>query len=118
VASPPSVITPKPAINDHFKTGQRSRAQDMKLFYREGGTAGKLLVISFSERIMLRPDQREGAEYSCFPFIGRFGFGRVAGAKPPRGAGRSPDREGATAGITERLLWLPPLWCANCAGRI
>ena len=24
-----SVITSKPAINDHLKTGQRSRAQDM-----------------------------------------------------------------------------------------
>jgi len=27
-----SVNTSKPAINDHFKTGQRSRTQDMKLF--------------------------------------------------------------------------------------
>jgi hypothetical protein len=42
-----SVITSKPAIYDHFKTGQRSRAQDMKLFYRAGGSWGKLLLISF-----------------------------------------------------------------------
>jgi len=34
----PSVITSKPAIDDHFKTGQRSRTQDMKLFYRTGGS--------------------------------------------------------------------------------
>jgi hypothetical protein len=42
-----SVITSKPAICDHFKTGQRSRGQDMKLFYRAGGSAGKFLFISF-----------------------------------------------------------------------
>jgi hypothetical protein len=42
-----SVITSKPAINDHFKTGQRSRTQDMKLFYRVGGSSGKLLQFSF-----------------------------------------------------------------------
>jgi hypothetical protein len=29
VAIPTSVITSKPAICDHLKTGQRSRAQDM-----------------------------------------------------------------------------------------
>ena len=37
----PSVITAKPAICDHFKTGQRSRGQDMKLFYRAGAGSGK-----------------------------------------------------------------------------
>jgi hypothetical protein len=42
-----SVITSKPAIHDHFKTGQRSRTQDMKLFYRVGGSSGKLLLFSF-----------------------------------------------------------------------
>ena len=42
-----SVITSKPAINDHFKTGQRSRAQDMKLFYRAGGSSSKLILFSF-----------------------------------------------------------------------
>jgi hypothetical protein len=42
-----SVITSKPAINDHLKTGQRSRAQDMKLFYRAGGSSGNLLLFSF-----------------------------------------------------------------------
>jgi hypothetical protein len=36
-----SVITAKPAICDHFKTGQRSRGQDMKLFYRAGAGSGK-----------------------------------------------------------------------------
>jgi YhcG PDDEXK nuclease domain len=40
-----SVITSKAAINDHFKTGQRNRGQDMKLFYRAGGSLGKLFVI-------------------------------------------------------------------------
>jgi hypothetical protein len=39
------VITSKPAINDHFKTGQRSRTQDMKLFYRAEGISGKLFLI-------------------------------------------------------------------------
>jgi hypothetical protein len=34
----PSVITSKAAINDHLKTGQRNRGQDMKLFYRGGGS--------------------------------------------------------------------------------
>jgi hypothetical protein len=36
-----SVITAKPAICDHFKTGQRSRGQDMKLFYRADAGSGK-----------------------------------------------------------------------------
>src|ERR1019366_3359498 len=40
-----SVITSKPAINDHFKTGQGSRTQDMKLFYRAEGISGKLFLI-------------------------------------------------------------------------
>jgi len=42
-----SVITSKPAIRDHFKTGQRSLAQDMKLFYRAGASSGKCFSISF-----------------------------------------------------------------------
>src|ERR1035438_1669929 len=42
----PSVITSKPAINDHFKTGQRSRAQDMTLFYRAGATFRKVCFVS------------------------------------------------------------------------
>jgi hypothetical protein len=41
-----SVITSKPAICDHFKTGQRSWAQDMKLFYRVGTSSGKFFSIS------------------------------------------------------------------------
>jgi hypothetical protein len=28
----PSVITSNPAMRDHFKTGQMSRAQDLNLF--------------------------------------------------------------------------------------
>ena len=42
----PSVITSKPAINDHFKTGQRSRAQNMKLFYRDGASSCKFYSVS------------------------------------------------------------------------
>jgi len=41
-----SVITSNPAICDHFKTGQRSRAQDMKLFYRGSASLGKFFSIS------------------------------------------------------------------------
>jgi hypothetical protein len=41
-----SVITSKPAINDHFKTGQRSRAQNMKLFYRNGASSCKFCSVS------------------------------------------------------------------------
>jgi len=41
-----SVITSKPAINDHFKTGQRSRAQHMKLFYRDGASSCKFYSVS------------------------------------------------------------------------
>ena len=41
-----SVITSKPVICDHFKTGQRSGAQDMKLFYRAGTSSGKFFSIS------------------------------------------------------------------------
>jgi hypothetical protein len=46
VALNPSVITSKPAINDHFKTGQRSRAQNMKLFYRDGAGFRKFCSVS------------------------------------------------------------------------
>jgi hypothetical protein len=41
-----SVITSKPAINDHFKTGQRSRVQNMKLFYRDGAGSRKFCSAS------------------------------------------------------------------------
>jgi hypothetical protein len=37
-----SVITSNPAACDHFKSGQRSRTQDMKLLYRAGAGSGKL----------------------------------------------------------------------------
>jgi len=41
-----SVITSNPAICDHFKSGQRSRTQDMKLFYRAGAGSGKFGFVS------------------------------------------------------------------------
>jgi hypothetical protein len=41
-----SVITSNPAISDHFKSGQRSRAQDMRLFYRAGAGSGKFCSVS------------------------------------------------------------------------
>jgi hypothetical protein len=42
-----SVITSKPAIHDHFKTGQRSRTQKMKLFYLADARSGKFCSVSF-----------------------------------------------------------------------
>jgi hypothetical protein len=42
-----SVITSNPATCDHFKSGQRSRTQDMKLFYRAGAGSGKYCSVSF-----------------------------------------------------------------------
>jgi hypothetical protein len=42
----PSVITSNPAICDHFKSGQRSRTQDMKLFYLTGAGSGKFCFVS------------------------------------------------------------------------
>jgi hypothetical protein len=41
-----SVITSNPATCDHFKSGQRSRTQDMKLFYRAGACSGKFCSVS------------------------------------------------------------------------
>jgi len=41
-----SVITSNPATCDHFKSGQRSRTQDMKLFYRAGTGSGKFCSVS------------------------------------------------------------------------
>jgi len=62
----PSVNTSKPAINDHFKTGQRSRTQDMKLFYRAEATSGKLFLISLlTHRAPSRP---EGGRGNAFVF--------------------------------------------------
>jgi hypothetical protein len=50
------MITSKPAIYDHFKTGQRSRTQDMKLFYLADGSSGKLFLILFlTHRAPSRP---------------------------------------------------------------
>ena len=40
----PSVITSKPAISYHFKTGQRSHTQDQMMFYRAGQHSGKCLL--------------------------------------------------------------------------
>jgi integrase len=42
----PSVITSNPATCDHFKSGQRGRTQDMKLFYRAGAGSGKFYSAS------------------------------------------------------------------------
>jgi hypothetical protein len=47
VARVPSVITSKPAIHDHFKTGQRSCTQNMKLFYLADARSGKFCSVSF-----------------------------------------------------------------------
>ena len=44
--SAPSVITSNPATCDHFKSGQRSRTQDMKLFYLTGAGSGKFCFVS------------------------------------------------------------------------
>ena len=42
----------------------------------------------------------------------------VAGAKPPRGSGRSPEQAGLNGGIMECLRRsLPPSLCASYAGR-
>jgi hypothetical protein len=46
-ASFTSVITSKPAIHDHFKTGQRSCTQNMKLFYLADARWGKFGSVSF-----------------------------------------------------------------------
>jgi|CZKS01.1.fsa_nt_gi hypothetical protein len=43
----PSVITSKPAIHDHFKTGQRSCTQNMKLLYLADARSGKFCSVSF-----------------------------------------------------------------------
>jgi hypothetical protein len=61
-----SVITSKPAINDHFKTGQRSRTQDMKLFYLSDGSSGKLFLIFFL--IHRAPSRPAGGRRNAFVF--------------------------------------------------
>ena len=72
-SSSASVITSKPAIYDHFKTGQRSRTQDMKLFYRAGGSSGKLFLIFLTHHAPSRP----AGGRKCFgvvAFLSRFFF--------------------------------------------
>jgi hypothetical protein len=39
-----SVITSKPAISYHFKTGQRNRTQDQMMLYRAGPHSGKCFL--------------------------------------------------------------------------
>ena len=65
-SSTTSVITSKPAINDHFKTGQRSRIQDMKLFYRASGSLSKLLLLLLRYAPCSIPTSGRGAEYFLF----------------------------------------------------
>ena len=79
------MITSNPAICDHFKSGQRSRAQDMRLFYRAGAGSGKF-CLSLSDASCSVPTNGEGAESSSFFLLRKvfvLGFGGVAGAKPP-----------------------------------
>src|ERR1017187_10931430 len=59
----PSVITSKPAINDHFKTGQRSRAQNMKLFYRDGASSCKFYSVSAD-----RKSTRLNSSHRCISY--------------------------------------------------
>jgi hypothetical protein len=88
VYGPPSIHSAlgdhlKAAINDHFKTGQRSRGQDMKLFYRAGGSLGKLFVIF---RLVSLPTS--GRAYGVFAFLHRkvlFWFWRGRTREAPRG---------------------------------
>src|ERR1039458_5732401 len=92
-------------LGDHFKSGQRSRTQDMKLFYRADACSGKLFSVAL-RCVLLDPDQREGAEASLFFLLRKvfvLVFDGVAGAKPPGGAGRSADQVGQ---LTECL----PRW--------
>ena len=99
------MITSNPAICDHFKSGQRSRTQDMKLFYRADACSGKLFSVAL-RCVLLDPDQREGAEASLFFLLRKvfvLVFDGVAGAKPPRGAGWSPGRVGPIIKITAHL---------------
>ena len=56
------MITSKPATCYHFKTGQRSRTQDMKLLYLAGVISDKSIPQSPTKPVMPGPDQREGGD--------------------------------------------------------
>jgi len=69
----PSVVTSKPAIGGHLKTGHRSgRTQGMKLFYTSTARSGKLHSQSCSDP--QRSDPTNGRERGAFGFAfkGRF----------------------------------------------
>ena len=72
------------------------------MFCRADAGSGKFSSVSL-RYVLLDPDQRECAE-SCLFFLLRkvlvWIFDGVEGAKPPRGAGRSPDQ---VSQITECL---------------
>src|ERR1700676_2678774 len=98
------MITSKPA--------NEAVSQDMKLFYRAGGSLSKLLLILLLYAPCSVPTNGRAQSAFVFSFIERFcvGFGRVAG--------RSPGRQNPVVGITVRLpQWVSRLWCASCAGR-
>ncbi len=79
-----SVVTSKPAIEGHLKTGQRTAIQDLRLFYPFRTRSSKLFPQSGCETYCLWPDQREGAGYISFAFIERFlGFGRGRRSEAP-----------------------------------
>jgi hypothetical protein len=61
----PSVITSKPAIGYHFKTGQRNHTQDQMMFYRAGRHSGKYFHFSMQPRA-LQGDRARGISAERF----------------------------------------------------
>ena len=108
----PCVITSKPANGTTARTcssfilSQPVQASFFSFVWRQypGPTDGR--------------DATGDSFCSWFSFVESFGLGRVAGAKPPRGAGQSPASRSAMDVIPHLRLCWPPPWYANFAGHI
>src|SRR6266404_4094555 len=61
----PSVITSKPAIRYHFKTGQRDLTQDTNMLYRADRCAGKCFLDSMRPRAARRGIAQGGFQRSA-----------------------------------------------------
>jgi RNA-directed DNA polymerase len=118
-------------LGGHLKTGHRGslqnrptgRGQDLRLFYRVGGSSGKcFFILRLAHRAWSPTNGRAQRVFCfCFSFIGRFCFGFWRGRRGEAPTWQRLDLRQTSSAIriTECLLrCLPPFWCASSAGRI
>jgi hypothetical protein len=114
----------RPPCNPRWSLQNRptGRGQDLRLFYRFGGSSGKcFFVLRLAHRASSSTNGRAQRVFCfCFSFIGRFCFGFWRGRRGEAPAWQRLELRQTSSAmrITECLLrCLPPFWCASSAGR-